>query len=146
MSEQAQRAAVVAEAWTWARPKTPYHHHGRLKGVGVDCAMLLAEVYERAGVIEHCDPGAYAREWHLHRNDELYIGWLERCGAHEVEAPQPGDVALFRFGRTWSHGAIVVELGDYPLVIHSYIHRGCQANRLSEEPLAGRAPRYWSLW
>ena len=44
-----RRAAVVAEAATWLR--TPYHHMGRVKNAGTDCLMLLAEVYEAAGVI-----------------------------------------------------------------------------------------------
>lgn len=34
---------AVAEAITWLG--TPYHHQGRVKGVGVDCGTLLCEVY-----------------------------------------------------------------------------------------------------
>ena len=37
-----QRQRVVAEAETWLR--TPYHHMGRIKGGGIDCPTLLAEV------------------------------------------------------------------------------------------------------
>ncbi len=48
------RAAVVAEAHRWLR--TPYHKHGRVLGAGVDCSMLLAEVFEAAGAIPHVDP------------------------------------------------------------------------------------------
>ena len=32
------RARIVAEAMTWLG--TPYHHRGKLKGIGVDCAQL----------------------------------------------------------------------------------------------------------
>ena len=139
--EQRQRAAVVDEGRTWRA--TPYHHHARLKGVGTDCAQLLCAVYEACGLVPHVDPGHYAHDWHLHHGEELYIDWLQRCGAREVQTPAPADVALFRFGRTWSHGAIVTAPG---WVLHAYLGRGVIETRLAEEPLDGREPRFWSLW
>ena len=52
------REAVVTEAASWIG--TPFHHAARVKGAGVDCLMLLAEVYERAGVTtEHINPPFY---------------------------------------------------------------------------------------
>jgi cell wall-associated NlpC family hydrolase len=147
---QPDRAAVCAEALSWLG--TAYHHHGRLKGVGVDCAQILCAVYEACGLVPHVDPGLYPHDWHLHRSEELYIAWLERCGAREVVqtpgnhagacGPQVADVALFKFGRTWSHGGIVV---DTDTIVHAYLGRGVIVSRLDEEPLDGRAPRYWSL-
>lgn len=140
-AEPLRRASVVAEARTWRA--TPYHHHARLKGIGTDCAQILCAVYEACGLVPHVDPGNYAHDWHLHQREEVYISWLELCGAREVQTPAPADVALFRFGRTWSHGGILVEPG---LVLHAYLGRGVIETRLTEEPLAGREPRYWSLW
>lgn len=107
------RAAIVAEARTWLR--TPYHHRARVKGAGVDCAMLLAEVYERVGLIPHVSPLPYPMDWHLHRGEERYLKWVEQY-AGSVSQPLPGDIALWRFGRCFSHGAIVVE---WPMVIHA---------------------------
>jgi cell wall-associated NlpC family hydrolase len=143
MREQEQRSAVAAEARTWLA--TPYHHHARLKGIGVDCLQLLCAVYETCGCVPHVDPGWYSREHHLHRSEELYIEGLERWGAREVQTPAMGDIALFKFGRTWSHGGIIVEV-DRIRVVHSYLGRGVYENALNEEPLDGRAPRFWSLW
>src|SRR5437660_5143962 len=51
-----RRGLVVAEAETWLR--TPYHHMARVKGAGADCLTLLAEVYEKAGVIPQYPSGA----------------------------------------------------------------------------------------
>jgi NlpC/P60 family putative phage cell wall peptidase len=102
----AKRAAVVAEAESWLG--TPYHHMARLKGVGCDCLTLLAAVYEAAGVVPVIEIPFYPPDWHLHRGVERYMDGL-LAYAHEVDAPAPGDVALFRFGRCFSHGAIVVE-------------------------------------
>lgn len=134
------RQAIIDEAMSWLG--TPYHHHGRLKGIGVDCAMLLAEVYERAGVIERVDAGVYPCEWHLHQNEELFIDWLKHVGAQPVDDPQVGDVAIFRYGRTFSHGGILVA----PFaVLHSYISLGVSLHRFDEAPLAGRPYQFWSV-
>jgi len=114
MTEQETRAAIVAEARTWLR--TPYHHAARVKGAGVDCAQILVEVYSAVGLIEWFDAGFYPPDWMLHRDEERYLATVTRF-AHPVAAPLPGDVAVYRFGRCISHGAIVVE---WPTIIHAY--------------------------
>ena len=138
---QEQREAVACEALTWLG--TPYHHHARIKGVGVDCAHLLCGVFEAVGLVPHIDPGNYAVDWHLHRNEEVFSGWLEKY-AHAAVAPiRLGDVLLFRYGRTFSHGSIYVGNAHF---IHSYIGRGVILSRLDEDPLAGREYQHWSFW
>lgn len=141
MNEAQQRSAVVAEALTWL--KTPYHHHARIKGVAVDCAQILCAVFEACGLVPPIDTGHYPREWHLHRSEELYIGWLAKVGAHRVQTPAPADIALYQFGRCFSHGGIVIEPG---LVLHSYIGRGVHLSRDSEDPIAGRPVQFWSIF
>jgi cell wall-associated NlpC family hydrolase len=137
-----QRAAVVAEALTWL--DTPYHNHARIKGVGVDCAQVLCAVYENVGLVPHVETGYYAPDWHLHRSEELYIGWLDQYCVRlpRSVAPLPGDIALFKYGRCYSHGAIVVEDN---LLVHSYLGRGVILTRMHEEPLAGRDVMHWTL-
>jgi len=145
--ERLEREAVVAEALTWCG--TPYHHCADLKGIGVDCALILMRTYSNAGLVRFVDPRPYAPEWHLHRSEELYVGWLERMGARQVQAPALGDIVLFQFGRCFSHGSVVVdetESIDDTQVLHSYIGRGVTLTRLREDPLAGRARQFWSLW
>lgn len=97
--------AIVSEALSWLN--TPYHPHGRVKGVGVDCAMLLAEVYERAGTIPRVDPGHYSPQFGLHRSEEVFKGFVETYGT-EIDVPEPGACVLFRYGRCYSHGAVMV--------------------------------------
>lgn len=137
MSE-ARRAAVVAEAESWIR--TPFHHAARVKDAGVDCLMLLAEVYERAGVAGHIDPPFYVSDWHLHRDAERYMEGLLQY-AWPVDEPLPGDIALFKFGRTFSHGAIVVA---WPRVIHAYWNQGVVWGDAGLHPLAEREVRFFS--
>ena len=143
MTQEQQRSAVAAEALSWLG--TGYHHHGRIKHVGVDCLMLLAEVYERAGVVPHIDPGDYRTDWHLHRGEELYLAGLERY-TRPVQTPALGDIVLFKFGRCYSHSGIVVQAGHDPTVVHAYLKLGVIPSRLSEAPLFGRPMRAFSPW
>lgn len=140
MTEQEQRSAVAAEALSWLG--TGYHHHARLKGVGVDCAHHLCAVFEACGLVDPIDPGYYATDWHLHRGEEVYEEWLARF-AKRVEAPHVGDVAVFKFGRCFSHGGVFVSDDQ---VVHAYINVGVMLNRLCEAPLQGRDVHFWSVW
>lgn len=137
------RRRVVLEARAWLA--TPYHHHGRVRGAGVDCANLLCAVFGAAGAVGDIQPGFYPTDWHLHRNEEMFLAWLARAGAHRIgQPPQPGDIAVYRFGRCFSHGAVVVD--EQPALIHAYIGLGTILTRADEEPLCGRDVQYWSLW
>lgn len=133
------RAAVVEEAASWIG--TPFHHAARLKGVGVDCLMLLAEVYERAGVCaRRIEPPFYVPDWHLHRDAERYLEGLLRY-TREIASPEPGDIALFRFGRTFSHGAIVTA---WPRVVHAYWASGVVRGDATLHPLKDRPVRFFT--
>ena len=142
----AQRAAVVAAARSWIG--TPYHNCADIKGVGVDCCMLLIRVYCDLGLMPLVDPRPYSPDWHLHRNEERYLeGVLER--AKEVKAPDLGDTMLFRWGRTMSHGGIVTVTAPLTIV-HAYAPARC----VTEDEIARsavladrrRVPRFFSLW
>lgn len=127
----ATRADIVEEAKTWIN--TPYHHEGRMKGVGVDCAQLLYAVYQACSIIPKFDIPHYPRDWHFHRDTERYLGFvidhtIEKPSAVD-RTPLPGDVILWKFGRCFSHGAIVSE---WPNVIHAYINRRCDFEDVSK--------------
>lgn len=141
--EKRQEIAQGARAWLG----TPYHHHGRIKGAGVDCAMLLAQVYEEAGVTEPVTVGYYAIDWHLHRGVELYLSHVVRH-ARQIEQAQAaaGDLVVVKFARTFSHGGIIT--GGAPgrfSVVHAYYNRGVIESRMDEEPLAGRPALYYTV-
>lgn len=115
--EAAERAAVVAEALTWIG--TPYHSAADVKGAGVDCVFLVLRAFIDTGIIPPFDPRPFPEQWHVHQAEERYLkGISER--AHEVPGPPertplPADVILFKFGKCFAHGAIVVE---WPNIIH----------------------------
>ncbi len=121
--------AICAEALTWER--TPYHHQGFVKGVGVDCAFFLIKVYHSVGLIPDIDPRPYPMDWHLHRDAERYLGWVEQY-ATQVEEPVKGGLAVFKFGRCYSHGTIVLE---WPSIIHAYrLSRGVYRTNVLHTP------------
>jgi cell wall-associated NlpC family hydrolase len=134
------RQDAVNEALTWLG--TPYHHHGRVKGVGVDCGQILIAVYSAVGKTQ-ARTIEYAHDWHLHHGEEQFLAFLDSFGAHEITtAPQPGDIAVYKFGRCFSHGAIVI---DARTVVHSYIGLGVVVNNTDDYPLDSREVRYWAF-
>ena len=119
-TETAQRLVAVAAARSWIG--TPYHHAADVKGVGVDCAMILVRVFCDLRLVEPFDPRPYTRDWMLHRDDERYLGFLlERARA--VAEPEAGDVILFRFGRCFAHGGIVTAR-DPLTIVHAFAPAG----------------------
>ena len=133
-----QRSVVIAEAETWLR--TPYHHMGRVRGGGTDCLMLLAEVYESAGVIPHIDVPFYPPDWNLHRDAERYLEGLMPY-AREIDGPpRGGDVAVFKFGRCFAHGVIVV---SWSRLIHAWCDAGVVYADADQAPLIGRLVRFF---
>jgi cell wall-associated NlpC family hydrolase len=144
--ESRQRASVVAEARSWIG--TPYHNCGDVKGAGVDCGMLLVRVFVDTGLCPPFDPRPYPADWHLHRGEERYLGFIfDRCC--EVAQPLPGDAMVLRYGRCYSHGGIVTR--PNPLTM---VHAFHPARRVIEEEVehnsqlleAVRSPRFFSYW
>lgn len=137
------RASVVREALTWEC--TPYHHRARVKGVGVDCAQFPAAVYEAVGLIPHVAPD-YSPQWMLHRDEEQFLGWVTLY-AREIDRAQagPGDFAIWKYGRCFSHGAIIIDL---PEVIHAVIVGGgvTRGNADRDEDLRSRPVRFFTLF
>ena len=125
--ESYERSLVVGIAFEYL--KTPYHPCAKLKGIGVDCLTLLSCVFEDAGLVENVPLPNYSPQFMMNRSDEQYMsGLLEYT--HEIHTPpKPGDIVLWKFGRCFSHSAIVVE---WPIVIHAHIGSGTQLEDVSK--------------
>lgn len=136
----AERYRVVAEAKTWLN--TPYHPHARVKGVGVDCAMLPAEVYHACGVIPKVDVDLYPITWHLHRSEERYENTVLKY-ATRTDKLEVGNFILYKIGRCFSHGGIIV---NWPLIIHSWTGIGVLIADGTKGRLEGRQFRVYTLW
>lgn len=149
-----QRLAVVAEARSWLG--TPYHHRAAIRGVGVDCALLLLEAFASAQIIDRFDVDPYTCDWHLHRGEERYLNHVEGF-TRRLDLPgeeirhfpkdfslDPATILMWRVGRTYSHGGIVT---TWPFIIHSYL-----PSMIVEEvdvrrtPMAFRPVKAYSAW
>lgn len=141
-AEMQARANVCTLARRWLG--TPWHHQARVQGAGVDCAQLLIAVYAEAGLLAAFDPGNYAIDHMLHSEREAFRGWCDRF-ARPVDVPQQGDVVLWRFGKTYSHGGIVI---NWPgEVIHAFRpFGGVCITPSNASRLAGRDVVFYSFW
>lgn len=127
--EAALRAAAIAEAHEWIG--TPFANGAKIKGAGVDCAMLLEAVFLAVGVIGESYPGRYSSQWHLHRDEERYLAWANHL-AIEVPRPQPGDVGLWQFGRCYSHAGLFVDVSPGAEYV---IHAWCNSEKVTRDPV-----------
>ena len=145
MPQTDPRARVLAEALTWLG--TPYHHRGKLKGIGVDCAQLPLCVYAGAGVLADFDTGPYPADWHQHRDEERYAAIVLTVGRElpDPRAARPGDLILWKFGRAYSHGTLLI---DRPLVIHASRKDGgvVLADIARDSEFIGRPARAFSVF
>lgn len=143
MTEAEARAAIVAEALTWEG--TPYQSHARIKGVGVDCAQLPAAVYEAVGLIGAVRP-SYPADWMMHRDEERFLSFVLPHAREITEAEaKPGDLVIWKFGRTFSHSGILI---DPPVVLHAVI-RGqavIRGDMSRDVDLVERPRRFFSLF
>ena len=140
------RIRIVCEAFDWVG--TPYHHQARVKGVGVDCAQLVAGVAENVFPrLRPINNQVYSVEWHMHNREELMCDIIEsfKCTRIEVADRQPGDILTFQFGRVQSHMGILINDNQF---IHARMDIGkVVINQLSGDWLdrLGRVYKFPSL-
>jgi len=138
-----QRRRVIECALTWVG--TPYRQCGAVKGPkgAVDCSMLLVMAWIEAGVFKPFDPRPYSPVWFLHRSEERYLGWLDKIG-QRTNAPVPGDVITYQFGRCVSHSAILV---DDKTIVHAFANeRRCITSLRDFQQLKARERVSFDMW
>ena len=134
IEEKELRNKIVEEAKTWLG--TAWHHEARLKGVGVDCGMLLIETYANVGLCPHLTPPHYPPDFMMHRSEEWFMQTIMAYSTEISGDPLPGDAILYRHGRIYSHGGIVVK---WPQIIHSSVPDRCVCyGDASVRPLSAR--------
>lgn len=107
---------------------TRYRNRMAIKGKGIDCAQIILESFREAGLVIDYEAERYSSDWHLHRDEERYLSVVSRympvVGSGSASAkergesfnPLPGDVLMWKVGKTFSHSAIVTE---WPRVLHA---------------------------
>lgn len=149
MTEAEQRQRVIDEALSWQ--KTPHHNGARIKGIGCDCGQFPLAVYEAAGMIPPTATQRYSPQFHLHKDEEWYLKYCQQLG-RELPEGSPilkGDFLIYKVGRVFSHGVIVV---DWPSVIHSYAGVGVTLDHantgwmMANKDGSPRARKHFTLW
>ncbi len=114
------RQTLVDEALSWVG--TPFHHEARVKKAGVDCGQLLLECFEAVGLIPHIVVNHYPPDFACHRDDEWYLRIIGEYCTEIQGPPLPGDVIIFKCGRLFSHGGLVI---SWPVIIHASTSMAC---------------------
>lgn len=138
-SSDVTRADVVREALTWVG--TPFHDCAGVKGAGCDCAHLILRTYQALGLVPQFDPAPYSPQWFQHRDEPRFLHKLSDY-AHRVEAPLPGDVVMFKFGRHAAHGGILIAENK---IVHAYKPFGGVTTGSLDLP-RGELHSYWSVF
>lgn len=160
--ELEERVRLVGESRSWN--KTRFHHHAaarpnpKIPGDrgGIDCAHFLLEAHVGAGLIERFETEHYPADWALHRDEERFLAKIEEYAPRVDDSEAsirsrgpdfrvlPGNVLIWKHGRTFSHGAIVTL---WPMIIHANAQAGCVLEEsvmggiLEEKPM--RVYSYW---
>ncbi len=138
-TEQAERRRVLDVARSWV--STPFHDNARLKGIGVDCAQLLAAIYEEAGIMIHVATEHYSPQFFLHRDEERFLSYVTpRTFEIEEKDAKPADFLVYKIGRVFAHGAIIIEPG-WPHILHAYSKEGFVTTGLGDAAELGPRPR-----
>ena len=122
------RRRIIDEARSWIG--TPFHHQGRLKGVGGDCVGLIIAVGNALGLLP---PGYnhthYSRSPNGFRMRNVCDEQLDRVAEYI-----PGDILLMRFRKYPQHMGIVVDLPKSLGLVHNYAEVGrCVEHTLDDE-------------
>lgn len=122
------RARIVQEARNWI--DSPFHHQGRLKGVGVDCAGLVIGIARELGIVApDFNVAAYPRS--PDGETLMHLAEIHLTPIAEADM-QPGDVIVVAVDREPQHIGV---LGDYRHGGLSIIHAASNAGFVIETRL-----------
>lgn len=144
-----KRAEIVREAKEWLG--TRYHDHGTVKGRngGTDCAQLIKLVMRNAGIVSDFHIPYYSPQHFLHSDEERYLAIVQTFATEIAkERALPGDIVLYRIGRVYAHGAIIVDPG-WPNIIHAWSAATMVVRGLGDQETLGalwRKPRFFTAF
>jgi NlpC/P60 family putative phage cell wall peptidase len=126
------REQIVAEARTWLG--TPFHHQGRLRGVGVDCGGLILGVGKALGLMDYAAAPVYGRR---PNGPEMRTLCDALLAARPCDERRGGNILLFAFDVQDQHLAILTGEG-------TIVHVLAQARACVEHQFDARWQRFVS--
>lgn len=122
----------AAESWL----NTPFVPHAKVKGAGVDCVHLCAEIYMACGALKKFDPPGYSIDGGSHCKQSKVLQWVIESGRFvSVGIPQAGDLLCFRMGGVEHHVGIVLNEDTF---IHAEQNIGVHYSNMKDSTWAGR--------
>ena len=111
------REQIVAEARTWL--DTKYHHLGRVKNAGVDCAGLIIGVAHAVGISPEVDVKGYSRLPDSVQMKTYLDQYLERI---EIADARAGDILFMSFASDQPQHLAIISQYDAGIkyIIHAY--------------------------
>lgn len=139
---EARLAALEAEAARWIG--TPFRANAAVRGRGVCCHLLAAEIYAALGAIPaRAYPPADPNHSIAQREGLIEPFVEEMEGIAAVEGPPlPGDLLGYRIGGCLHHLAIALR---GPEMIHAVRHYGVVTARWDDPMWARRLARVWRV-
>lgn len=124
---------------------TPFHRDARVRissadRGGVDCANLIAAVFEACNVFSAEEWGFFGADWHMNTTRDFY---MEKLMRHASLLPaegqgRPGDIVLAQHRTNLERrpvsfqGGIVV---GWPMIIHAHPKRGVCVSSAELDPI-----------
>ena len=151
------RAAAIAEGLSWQGSR--FSLNALVRGPTpdtsfADCGRLVFACWEKAGIAlpPATELPILPRGWHLNKGDDRYLKFIVRF-AHEVETPQPADLATFVIGRSVGHVGMVLTVPTTPPLGFTMMHVMDGQRVMAQEidrPLLGRwhcgSIKFYSPW
>lgn len=105
-NERQNHLRHVAGSWRG----TPFIPHARLRGAGVDCVHLAAEIYRECGHLPEFKPGNYTMDGGFHNPISQVLSWLELSPHFQPGTlpARPGDLLCFRIGKCVHHVGVAL--------------------------------------
>lgn len=139
MTEAEQREKVITTAQSFLR--TPYHHRGMTRA-GLDCATLILLCAMAAEIVPTGESlPYYPFQWNVNASRESLIDFIRKFCPEFPGPPKPASLVVWKMGRTFSHGAIVVK---WPMCIHAKAGSGVEwvdAEKDNQLAMLGDEPR-----
>ena len=103
---------------------TPHINGGNIKGAGLDCCTLPAQIFHEAGLGDYTIDFNYSADWFCQKGcKEILLPYLEKY-CIRVEQLEPGDVISYRWGRA-EYAHLAVYLGNN-VVVHCRAANGVE--------------------
>jgi len=124
---------------------TPHINGGNIKGAGLDCCTLIAQIYKEWLGVDIPIEFGYSADWFCRRDcEEILLPYLEKY-FEQINTIEPGDIISYRWGHAkYAHLAMYIESNT---VVHCQADVGVEFTDLDNPYfISGRKSRATGIW